>query len=386
MLPLKERIRHFTWAEFAFTIAGGGVATMLGEIPFRAAWLDIVGEIVFLFNLFVIALFSALMMARAYLFPRAVLRSLVHPVEAPFIPAFFLSWANVLLSTSIYAVNHTGAWLSVALRVLFWMYVAVTTLQGVLQYAWLYYYEKPGIESIGPSWLLLIFPVMLSGSIAAQIAKYQPPGYAVEIIFAGITFQALGLFVSLLIYSLLILRFSIYGLPAPSVRPGMFIMVGPMAFTGLALLGLGEAAEVKFPPGFITSRIDAGGVFMVLGAWTAALCWATCFWFFCVALVSVLAGARAGMGFRLGWCAMVFPNAGFTILTIKIGTALGSRAIQWVGTAMAPCVSAAFVACILLYVRSYVNEKIMAPDRDEDALRYSFDEEEDSNPPIESKV
>lgn len=373
MLPWRERVLHFTWAQFAFTIAGGGVATMLGTIPFRARWLDIIGDIMFLFNLAILCIFCTLMAARCFFFPRAFVRSLVHPVEAPFVPAFFLSWANVLLSTSIYGASHTGPWLVVTLRVLFWVYVALTTLQGVLQYVWLYWYKYTSTKDPNPSWLLIIFPAMLSGSIAAQIARLQPQNAAIEIIFAGITFQALGLYVSLLIYALLVLKFSIHGLPEPSVRPGMFIMVGPMAFTGLALLGIGEAAETKFPVGFITSNVDAGAIFRVLGVWTAALCWATCFWFFSVALVSVLIGVRSGMGFRLGWCAMVFPNAGFTILTIRIGSALGCRAIQWVGTIMAPCVAAVYLGCLVLYIRSLVGEKIMAPNRDEDRMLCAFD-------------
>lgn len=252
MLPLKVRIKHFTWSHFISTIAGGGVGTLLGALPYTGFWVKVIGMIVFLFNFGELCLFTSLMCARFYLFPRHFIRSLLHPVEATFIPAFFLSWANMIMCTASYATPHVGPWLLVLLRVLFWVYFGVTIIQAFLQFVWLYCYDERSIKDVTPVWLLLIFPVMLCGSISNTIAPHQPQQSAVQLVFAGITCQAVGFHVSLFMYGLIVNKFSMYGPPEPSGRPGMFITVGPLAFTGLAFVGLGRTAEEKFPEYFIT--------------------------------------------------------------------------------------------------------------------------------------
>ena len=95
---------------------------------------------------------------------------------------------------------------------------------------------------VTPAWILPVFPVMLSGTVASVIAKYQPSYHAIPILIAGTTFQGLGILISIFMYSNYIGRLMSNGLPNPDTRPGMFISVGPPAFTGLAFIGMANAA------------------------------------------------------------------------------------------------------------------------------------------------
>jgi len=374
MYSWKERLEHFTWTQFLYNIASGGIATMLGALPYQALWIRILGTIVFLYNFSIFMIFTLIMALRAYYFPREFLRSTMHPEEATFLPAYFLSWANILMGTSSYAMGHVGVWLVDVLRVLFWVYVGITFVRCVLQYVWLFLYEKRTFDDVSPSWCLLIFPPMLTGSIANSFASSQSDESARQMIFAGITFQALGFLVSLLIYAVLIIKFALRGAPPPSARPGMFIMVGPMAFSGLAWVGLGQIAQEKFGTGYLTDGFNGGAAFRMIGLWFGCLCWAMCFWILCVVTICVVIGAvRYRMEFKMGWYALVFPNCGFTILTIRLGTSLESPAIKWVGEIMAPVVVAVWLFLSPFYIKAIINEKIMVPHEDVDAREFKFD-------------
>ena len=83
---------------------------------------------------------------------------------------------------------------------------------------------------------------MLSGTVASVISGSQPPDQAVPILVAGVTFQGLGFLISVFMYSNYIGRLMSNGLPSPDTRPGMFISVGPPSFTGLAFIGMANAA------------------------------------------------------------------------------------------------------------------------------------------------
>lgn len=66
---------------------------------------------------------------------------------------------------------------------------------------------------------------MLCGTFASTIAESQPPVQRMAIIVGGVAFQGLGWTVSFLMYAVYMHRLMQYGLPAPNLRPGMFIAV-----------------------------------------------------------------------------------------------------------------------------------------------------------------
>ena len=71
--------------------------------------------------------------------------------------------ASIFSGASAYGSPSTGPWLVLVLRVLFWIYVAVTYLVAVAQYYYLFT-AKPGaltIQSMTPSWILPIFPAFV---------------------------------------------------------------------------------------------------------------------------------------------------------------------------------------------------------------------------------
>jgi tellurite resistance protein TehA-like permease len=279
---------------------------------------------------------------------------------------------NILGSIQVYGVPHCGPWLVTTLRVLFWIYAACTFLSAVGEYFFLFTGKPLTIQNMTPQWILPVFPVMLCGTLASLMGGSQPPQHGLPILVAGVTFQGLGMLIATFMYGPYLARLMTSGLPNPSTRPGMFIAVGPPSFTGLALLGISSHLSAIYPSYTTISSIShpeiIADIFRIVALCTAIFLWATAFWFFSIALVSVIAGLRGkeGMSFHLVWWAFVFPNVGFTIATIQVGTALMSEGILWIGSAMTVVLVATWLFVGAAHARALWKKQILWPGGDED--------------------
>ncbi|OCK81703.1 hypothetical protein K432DRAFT_9201 [Lepidopterella palustris CBS 459.81] len=362
-LGFRERLHHFTWAWFTFTMSTGGLATLLNETPHKFRGLDTIGTITFIFNVVLFLCLTSAITMRFILNPIAFYKSLHHPTESLFFPCFWLSISTILLGIQSYGVPSSGPWLPVTLRVLFWIYVASTFANAVIQYYILFTGQHLTVHSMTPSWILPVFPVMLSGTIASLIAADQPADQRLPIIVTGVTFQGLGMLVSMIMYPLYLGRLMGDGLPDIDLRPGMFISVGPPAFTSLALIGMANALPANY--GFFATHPLAIEILQTMALFTACFLWALGLWFFCISVISCL-GGFGKMAFHLTWWAFVFPNVGFTIATIQIGKQFQSQGILWVGSAMTVLVVVAWIFVFASLVRAVCRHKILWPGRDED--------------------
>lgn len=192
------------------------------------------------------------------------------------------------------------------------------------------------LQSMTPAWILPVFPIMLSGTVASVISGSQPPHQAIPILIAGTTFQGLGILISVFMYSNYIGRLMSSGLPSPDTRPGMFISVGPPSFTGLAFIGIANAAIKVFPPTFVlgTAAVPTAQVLKIVAVFLAIVLWSLSLFFFCISLLATLNGMKK-MSFHLvswkvlgesvyklircsqTWWSFVFPNTGFIIAMVR---------------------------------------------------------------------
>jgi C4-dicarboxylate transporter/malic acid transport protein len=364
-----SRLRHFTWAWFTFPMSTGGIAVLLSETPHRFQGLDTIGLIVFIFDLLLFSGLFTTMIARFVLCKGTFIRSIRHPTESLFIPTFFLAIAIIIVGIKQYA--HTGDWMATFLQVLFWIYFAVTFCLAVIQYVILFTGKPHTIQSMTPAWILPVFPIMLAGSIAGSVVALQDTVQGIPIIIAGVAAQGLGFTISILMYANYIGKLMSYGLPQKNARPGMFIAVGPPSFTALALIGMSNHAARLFSSGFISTSINVPEVLRVIALFTGIFLWLVSFWFFAISFVATVLGIRDGISFHLTWWALVFPNVGFTLATIQIGSSLGSVAIGWVTSAMTIVLVATWLLVLGFHVQAVLSKKIMGPGNDDE------DKEED---------
>ena len=364
-LRLKERLRHFTWAWFTLVMSTGGVSLLLFAQPHQVPAFFQIGFALWVLTLALFHLVMSAMVARFVLHPGTLTASLTHRREGFFMPTFFLSCATLVTSTHRYAIPHDAWPLQGAITAVFWGYVAITLLLAVLQYSYMFASHSFGLQTMMPTWILPIFPIMLSGTIASVISDTQLDIHAVPIVVGGLTCQGLGMSVSLIMYSHKVGRLMQSGFPDREHRPGLFMNVGPPSFTALAIIGMANGLPDTFDSGTGMHGIIDAAVLRTLAVVGAVSLWGLALWWFGVALVSILLSPPRH--FHLGFWAMVFPNTGFVLATISLGNAFQCEPVLYVANALSAFLIVTYVLILGLHMRAVILQDIMYPGCDEDA-------------------
>ncbi|OJI97797.1 hypothetical protein ASPVEDRAFT_79485 [Aspergillus versicolor CBS 583.65] len=362
-VSLRERLRHFTWAWYTLTMSTGGLALLIANQPFQFEGLRDIGLAVYIIDLVFFAFVCSLMSLR-FILHGGLLDSLRHDREGFFFPTFWLSIATIISGLYKFFGEDAQESFLLALEALFWIYCACTLTLAVVQYYFVFATHSYHLQTMMPSWILPIFPVMLSGTIASVIAEQQPIRSSIPMVCAGITFQGLGFSVAFIMYSHYIGRLMQSGLPNREHRPGMFICVGPPAFTALALVGMASSLPDQLDLLHDETAVQDARIMTLLAISAAAFLWALSLWFFCIAVIAVIRDPPSS--FHLNWWAMVFPNTGFTLATITLGDWLGSKGISGVATAMSIGIICMFLFVLVSNVRAVIRQDIMYPGKDED--------------------
>ncbi|KAL5617628.1 hypothetical protein FOBRF1_006376 [Fusarium oxysporum] len=365
-LRLKDRVVRITWSWFPCTMSTGGLANLLNEQPYTFTGLKTIGKIFFILNIILFLTFTALIIARFTMKPRAFSTSLHHPSESFFFGAFWVSIALILTGAQSYGGPETGPWFTTAMRVVFWIYYACEMVVAVTQYHIIFETERLDISEALPGWILPAYPFLVTGMLAAKVAGSQPQWSAVQIIVAGLMGQGLGWMLALFIYAVYLSRLIQHKLPDASKRPGMFIAVGPTAFTCGGLIALGTQAKSALPDDFLgTPSIPAGELWSGMSVAAGLFIWLMAIWFSALSAISVLRAVKR-MEFSLSWWALVFPNVGLALATINVGNTLSSRGIKIFGSALTVVLVIVWFICAAFHIRAIIRRELLAVGKDLD--------------------
>lgn len=371
-IPFAQRTLRITWGWFPVTMSTGAMASVIGQQTFTFRGLHTIGAIFYILDLFLFCTFTSLIIARFARKPRALSTSLHHPSESFFFGSFWVSLALLINGMQTYGVPHTGPWLVTALRIIFWIYFALATVVAVFQYHVIFHAETLLLSEAMPAWILPAYPFLVTGVIAANIAKTQEPKSAVQMLIGGICGQGLGWLLALFIYSVYLTRLISSKMPPPSVRPSLYISVGPAAYTCAGILALGRQAKQHIPPDFLgIHSFPVGDVWFAMSVPVALFLWLIAVWFSSLSTLSIVRGATS-MRFALPWWAFVFPNAGLAIATLQIGSALNSNGIKIAGTVITIILVPLWFLCAVMHVWSVWRHDLLAPGRDEGVDNVNF--------------
>lgn len=355
-MAFKDRLHHFTWAWYTFPMSTGGLSLLIFAQPHQFPGLRGIGMAVYVINIILFTAICSAMILRFFFNPGDMSKSITHEREGFFFPTFFLSIATLITSTQRYAIPDNDATLAWAIQVAFWGYVVLTLLLAVGQYSFVFAAHNFALGTMMPTWILPIFPIMLSGTIASVIADTQPEIAAIPILVAGLTCQGLGLSVAILMYSHMIGRLMSAGLPNREHRPGLFMNVGPPSFTALALIGMANGLPKTLDPDMDGILIDAG-IIQTMALISGIFLWALAAWWWGIAIVAVVQSPPKY--FHLGFWAMVFPNTGWILATISIGNAMGSEPVKWMGTSMSIVLVMTYFYVLYRHVKAVIKQDIM---------------------------
>jgi C4-dicarboxylate transporter/malic acid transport protein len=367
-LQWRQRIRHFTWTFFTSTMATGGLANVLYNVPFRFKGLDTIGTVFFLFNLVLFVVNCTCMFLRFALFPTTFRLSFLHPTESLFVPAAVVSFGTVLINVSQYGLGNVGYWLNTTVLVLFWCDAALAVITSCGIYLLMWSTQTFTIAQMTPVWIFPAYPLLIIGPHAAVLAETLLPDRGLKIIIGGWTLQGVGYMVSLMIYAAFIYRLMTQKLPQEGLRPGMFVSVGPSGFTSASVVGMAAAAERVIPADFMGNGPMTALILKVVANWMALWLWALALWFFFVSVGAHWSCARTGHGipFSMTWFSYVFPNTALITATFAIGKVFDSVHIQILGCVMTCLLIVVWMAVFGLMIRAISTKQILWPSRQED--------------------
>ncbi|KAF3387134.1 Malic acid transport protein [Penicillium rolfsii] len=366
-LSWKKRIRHITWAYFTLTMATGGLANVLYEVPYRFRGLDTIGTVVFLINIVLYLFIWALLLTRFYHYPYTFKTSFLHPTESLFVPACVVSFGTILINISQYGPGNTGPWLMEAVGILFWIDAALAVIFSAGIYLVLWSTQTFTIAQMSPIWIFPAYPMLIIGPHAGILSAKLEQARSLRIIIGGTTIQGVGFLVSLMVYSAFIYRLMTQKLPKENIRPGMFVSVGPSGFTVAGIVNMAASAKRSFPPDFMGNGELAADVLRVVIDFAALWLWGLAIFFFIIASAAHWSAIGPGrMVFSMTWFSFVFPNTALITATFAIGKAFSCKAINIVGcVAILPLILMYFFVCYMM-IRAIITHQILWPQKGED--------------------
>ena len=222
-----EHTSSINWAWFSANMATGSLAVLLFQTPHKFRGLISLGKVVFILDLISFIMFVALMALRFSRQPKTLVKSLRRTHLCFLLFNFCVCVSLVVHYISIYSTPSCGPWLIKALEVLFWCYLACVIVVAVFHHQFLFISRNLPLSAMTPSWILPIYPLLITGPLAATLLQHQPPWAASRIWVAGVLGQGLGWMVTTFLYVLWMIRLLHNNLPDPAHRPGMYIAVGP---------------------------------------------------------------------------------------------------------------------------------------------------------------
>ncbi|KAF2738157.1 hypothetical protein EJ04DRAFT_429692 [Polyplosphaeria fusca] len=370
-LSFRERIRHFTWTWFTMTMATGGIANVLYTVPLRFNGLYALGCIFFILNMILFAFNVCMISLRFYYYPRTFKASFLHPTESLFIPASVISFGTILINITQYGVDYTGFWLEKTMAILYWVDCGLAIAFSVGIYLVMWSTQHFTISQMTPVWIFPAYPLLIIGPHAGNLAvKTSDPTRAINIVVSGYVIQGIGFLVSLMIYSAFLYRLMTQKLPKESLRPGMFISVGPSGFTIAGIINMGQVLPKIVDKDFMGDGMGefAGRVSMICANWMGLWLWGLAFWFFFVSVGAHWSCATKGkMDFAMTWYSFVFPNTALTTATFAIAKALNkNKPIEVIGCVMTCGLIIVWFFVFGMMIRAVILNQILWPHKQED--------------------
>ncbi|KAI7265767.1 putative C4-dicarboxylate/malic acid transporter [Hortaea werneckii] len=370
-LRFKERIRHFTWTWFTMTMATGGVANVIYSVPYRFNGLYTIGCIFFILNLVLFVFNVVMICCRFRYYPSTFLASILHPTESLFVPAWLISVGTILITITEYGTSDgkTGPWLFQTMRILFWIYSGLAVLFSCGIYLVMWSTQTFTIHQMTPVWIFPAYPLLVIGPHAGILASKLHGVAALDIIIGGFVFQGIGFMVSLMIYAAFIYRLMTQKLPQESLRPGMFISIGPSGFTISAVVTMGQNMPRVVPANFMAPGMGelAGKVSLITANWMGLWLWGLAIWFFLVSVGAHWSTVRHGRGkFAMTFYSYIFPNTALTSATFSIAKAFDCRPIRILGCVMTILLVIAWMAIFIMMIRAVIVKDILWPQKQED--------------------
>ncbi|KAI9460733.1 voltage-dependent anion channel-domain-containing protein [Russula earlei] len=357
---LARRIHGWSWQAFPIGMGTGAVYVTLSGLKEHPGALTTVEAFFFFLNLSIFLINSTTLLLQAILYPRQSRRLICDPVKGVYVPFIVLSFSTIVIGSINYGVIP-GHLSPEVIYVFFWIYVFLSV--SVCFPMLMIWYNKPHDGgTFTPAWVLLIFPMMFVGVIAANVLRVLDPSdsRAVGVLFVGYFFQSVGFFMTTFYICIYILRYTSHftGLMEDHQANGVFDACGPPGFTALTLLLLGSySREILSQHDLVTPL--AGEIWYSSSVLVGLLLFGLSIFFFVFGILPYLSTVRMDLSEILGCWALTFPNVGWISCLRVLGDDLGIHFFFVLHAIMVVVVCVLWVVLVVLTALAFWRGKIL---------------------------
>jgi len=329
----REMIRQFTPNWFAATMGTGILALVLPQVPGAGATLHAIGEWLWLFNIGLFTLFTALYAARWIMFWDEAKQIFSHNIVSMFIGTIPMGLATIVNGFLVFGFPRWGDSMIAIAHMLWWLDAILSLACGVLIPYFMFTRQAHGIDKMTAIWLLPIVAAEVTAASGGLLIPYLSDANDQYItLISCYLLWAYSVPVAFGILTILFLRMALHRLPPDSMAASSWLSLGPIGTGALGMIVLGTDAPAIFTAHGMAS---IGTVAAGLGVIAGTLLWGVGLWWLLLAFLITIRYFRAGIPFNLGWWGYTFPLGVYTVATLKLGTVLGFAAFSVIGTGLA---------------------------------------------------
>ncbi len=359
------RLRNFTPNWFAVTMGTGGLALALNQFPLEIPGLHEIARALWLANIALFTLFSAVYAARWLLYFDEAKRIFRHPVMSMFFGTIPMGLATIINGFLAFGIPLWGAAAISIATTLWWIDVAMAVACGTLIPFLMFTRQDHSLDRMTAVWLLPIVASEVAAASGGLLVPHLASGDAFTVEILSYALWAYSVLPALGILVLLLLRLVLHRLPTSDMAASGWLALGPIGTGALALVVLGNNAPTVFAAHGLATVGDVAFGAGILGA---ILLWGYGVWWLILAVLKTAQYVRQEMPFNLGWWALTFPVAvyalgtlalaratGFTFFTVVGGVLVVGLAVAWLIVAtrtvrgawqgrlfVSPCLAAAY--------------------------------------------
>ena len=316
----REVIRQFTPNWFAATMGTGVLALALAQLPVHIPGMRAFAEGLWLFNIGLFILFSALYGARWLMFYDEARRIFGHSTVSMFFGTIPMGLATIINGFLLFGVPRWGSAMVDVAQVLWWFDVAMSLAFGVLIPYMMFTRQEHSIDQMTAVWLLPVVAAEVAAASGGLLASHLADSVAqFHVLITSYVLWAFSVPVAFSILTILMLRMALHKLPHESMAASSWLALGPIGTGALGMLLLGADAPAIFAAnGFARIGEVAEGIGLISGV---AL-WGFGVWWLSMAVLITVRYFRSGIPFNLGWWGFTVPLGVYALATLRLGDLL----------------------------------------------------------------
>lgn len=339
----REAIRQFTPNWFAATMGTGVLALALAQLPVSNLGLHAFAEGLWLFNIVLFVVFTAMYAARWVMFFDEARRIFGHSTVSMFFGTIPMGLATIINGFLLFGLPRWGDGVIHLAEILWWLDVAMSLACGVLIPYMMFTRQEHSIDQMTAVWLLPVVAAEVAAASGGLLAPHLADAHSqLVVLVTSYVLWAFSLPVAFSILTILLLRMALHKLPHENMAASSWLALGPIGTGALGMLLLGADA----PAIFTTNGLPGiGEIAAGLGLVAGITLWGFGLWWMLIALLITVRYLRAGIPFNLGWWGFTFPLGVYSLATLKLASTLSLTFFSVFG-----CVLVAMLAVMWLLV------------------------------------